>query len=63
MNADDLVKLLRERCQAEGSVYQFAKRRSISEPYVRNVLNGHYKPGPKIAMALGLKKVVVYEPI
>jgi hypothetical protein len=63
MDADDLVKLLRERCLAEGGAYRFAKNHEVSDQYVSNVLSGKYKPGPKIAMALGLKKVITFEPI
>ena len=63
MDADALLRLLRQKCQDEGSTYRFAKSHSISEQYVHNVLKGQCKPGPKIAMALGLKIVRSYEPI
>ena len=63
MNADDLLRLLRECIQKEGSAYRFAKNHEVSEQYLGNVLAGKYKPGPKIALALGLKKVITFEPI
>lgn len=63
MNHDDLLLLLRERVKAAGSVSRFAAEHDIAESYVGNVLYCGCKPGPKIALALGLKKVVSFEPI
>lgn len=63
MNADDLVKLLRERIKAEGSVDRFAENHDLSIGYICNVLYCGEKPGPKIALALGMKKVIRFEPI
>lgn len=63
MNADDLVKLLRERIKAEGSVARFAENHDLSNGYVCKVLYCNEKPGPKIALALGLKKVISFVPI
>jgi hypothetical protein len=63
MDADDLVKLLRERVKAEGGIFKFVENHDISLGYVGSVLYCGSKPGPKIALALGLKKVVSFEPI
>lgn len=63
MSADDLVKMLRERVRAEGGSLRFAENHNVSASYVANVLCGLSKPGPGIALALGMKKVVTFEPI
>ena len=63
MDAHDLVKLLRERVKAEGGAFRFADNHNVSPGYVTSVMCGCTKPGPGIALALGLKKVVTFEPI
>ena len=63
MDADDLLKLLRERVKAEGGAERFADNHNVSPSYVAKALCGLCKPGPGIALALGLKKVIRFEPI
>lgn len=63
MNSDELKALLRQAAKAEGSLERFAERHNLSAGYLRNFLCGLAKPGPAIALALGLKKVVSFEPI
>jgi hypothetical protein len=63
VNADDLLALLRQRTREAGSAERFAEQHDISAGYVKNVLCGQSKPGPAIALALGLKKVVSFEPV
>lgn len=63
MDADDLIRLLRQRIKAEGGVFKFAVNHDMCQGYVSNVLSGRNKPGPKITIALGLKPVRTYEPI
>jgi hypothetical protein len=60
---DDFIRLLRAKVKEEGSALKFAVNHDISPGYVTGVLYAGVKPGPKIALALGLKKVVTYEPI
>lgn len=63
MNQDDFIRLLRAKVKEEGSAFKFATNHGISFGYISGVLCGASKPGPKIAAALGLKKVIGYEPI
>lgn len=63
MNQDDFLALLRAKVKEEGSAFKFAANHGISQGYVSGVLYGGIKPGPKIALALGLKVVRSYEPI
>lgn len=63
MTPDELVKLLREKVEAEGGQERFAQKYGITRGYVSAVLCGHHKPGPGIALVLGFKKVVSFEPI
>lgn len=62
MTHDELVQLLRERVKEEGGAVRFSVNHDISMGYLTNVLYCGHKPGPKIAEALGLKKVVSFEP-
>lgn len=62
MDAKDLVALLREQVKQEG-IYKFAERHDICVGYLTNVMYCGQKPGPKITLALGYKKVVSFEPV
>lgn len=46
----------------EGSARAFAARAGLSEAYVSDVRLGRRLPGPAILLALGLVRVVSYEP-
>lgn len=63
MDADELVALLRYRVKRAGGEMPFAVKNAVSVQYVHNVLVGRCKPGPKIAIALGLRPVRSFEPI
>lgn len=63
MDSDELLVLLRDRVRTEGGSHRFAANHDLSPSYITTVLCGLNKPGPKIAMALGLKKVITFEPI
>lgn len=63
MTDDELRELLRRQVKAEGGSFKFAANHNVSQSYVSNVLYCLNKPGPKIALALGLKKVITFEPI
>lgn len=62
MDADELIRLLRQKVKEEGGYLKFAEKHQISQGYLSNVLCGINKPGPKIAHALGLKRRWNYEP-
>jgi hypothetical protein len=63
VNTDDLLKLLRQRVKEEGGQSRFAQNHGLSQGYVANVLCGTCKPGPSIAVAVGMKLVRSFEPI
>ena len=62
LTLNEVVALLRKRCEEHGSQKAFAKMHDISAQYVTDVLhNKRREPGPKILDALGLRKVITYE--
>jgi hypothetical protein len=63
MDSLELIALLRQKVTEEGGIVRFAKDHKISMGYLTNVMYCGYKPGPKITLALGYKKVVSFEPI
>lgn len=63
MNTEELVSLVRQRIKEEGGIYRFAENHDLCPGYLTNVLYCGQKPGPKIALAVGMKKVYRFEPI
>lgn len=63
MNADELRELLKRQVRAEGGSFRFAANHNLSQGYVSNVMYCKNKPGPKIALALGFKPVLTFEPV
>lgn len=64
MNADDVRKLLAARVEQEGSQFKFAIRNEIHPSAISNYLAGRVSnPTPQILRSLGLKAVMIYEPI
>jgi hypothetical protein len=63
MNSLELVALLRKKITEEGGIVRFSVDHQICMGYLRNVLYCGAKPGPKIGLALGMKKTVRWEPI
>jgi hypothetical protein len=63
VDAAELVELLRQRIQEEGGFHQFAAKHGICYGNLTKVVYCGEKPGPQIALALGMKKVVSFEPI
>jgi transcriptional regulator with XRE-family HTH domain len=57
----ELIDLLRVRVAAAGGQQQFADSIGVSQGYVNDILAGKREPGPKILLALGYKKVSLYE--
>lgn len=62
MNADKVIALLRDECSRAGSQRAWAMKHGISAPYVADVLRGRREPAGKVLDALGLERVVTYEP-
>jgi len=57
---EELRELLREQV-AETGASRFARQHGISETLVSLVTHGHQKPGPRIAEALGYRKIIRFE--
>jgi hypothetical protein len=67
LTTEELVELLAARVAEEGSQTAFARKHVRSRAktacnYISMVLSGARKPGPAIALALGYRKVIRYEP-
>jgi plasmid maintenance system antidote protein VapI len=63
MTDRDVRELLRQRCDEAGSVKSFAWRCHLSRSYVSEVIHGRQKISPSICVALGLIRLVRYEPL
>lgn len=57
---DELRKMLRDACEAEGSQTAWAAKNGVSLAYVNDVLAGRRNPGEGISKAFGLKPITVY---
>lgn len=63
MSEDDVRELLKQRIATAGSQYRFAVSNRLREDMVSKVRRGLQAPSQGLLVALGLKKVTVYEPI
>lgn len=63
IDAGEIVRLLRMRCNELGGQGAFAAAAGLSETLVSLVLSGKQKPGPKVARALGFRKKCVFVPL
>jgi hypothetical protein len=62
MTADDVRAKLREATKAAGSVKSWAIAHGVPAPVANTVLHGR-EPTPQLVAALGLRRVVSYEPV
>lgn len=62
MTADDVRAKLREAARAAGSVKRWAIEHGVPAPVANTVLHGR-EPTPQLVAALGLRRVISYEPI
>jgi len=62
MDDDDVIAQLTEACQKAGSQKDWADAAGVSAAYVSDVLKRKRAPGLSILLALGLRRVTVYEP-
>ncbi len=60
MTTDDVRRMLRGACQAEGSQSAWARRAGVSQAYVNDAMHGRREPGEAILQALGLERVTTY---
>lgn len=63
MTVEQVRELLFRACEKAGSQRAWASRYGLSPAYVSDVINGGRDPGKGILVALGLTKIVTYEPI
>ena len=63
MGHDEVIALLRQHVARAGSQGKAAVALGLQQGQISAVLNHHQKPGPCVLAALGLRKVVSYEPI
>lgn len=62
MNVEDVRDRLRAEIKAVGTAGAWAKERNVSPQYVSDVLLGYRDPGDLILKAMGLEKIVTYQP-
>lgn len=62
MNHDDVLRLLRTKCIEAGSITAFARKNGCNRTHVHAVISLKEKLAPAILNALGLMKIVTYEP-
>jgi len=62
-NNTELVAMLKARCEGHGASRIFAHQAGVTESLVSQILNGKQKMGPKVAKALGYRRVVRWEPL
>ncbi len=60
LSTEEVIALLRRKCDAAGGQTAFAKLHGISAPYISDVLNGRRDPGDKVLEAIGLERAVTY---
>lgn len=63
LKAIDLHAILRKLCCEAGGQSAFARDHGVSIAYVSDFLNGRQDAGPALLKAMGLRKVVRYEPV
>ena len=61
ITADNIKQILAHRIAEHGSATIFAQKHGLSDAYVSLVASGKQKVGPKIARALGYRKIVRFE--
>ena len=62
MDSDDVLRLLRQRIAEAGTKYRFCIENDVHQGTLCKVLKGEKKIEPQILVALGLRRVVSYEP-
>jgi DNA-binding transcriptional regulator YdaS (Cro superfamily) len=63
LTENDMRNILRHRCASAGSAAAFAQQANLSEGLVSQILSGRQKVGPKMAKALGYRKIIRFEPL
>lgn len=63
MLLDQVLALLRRRCEEAGGQAAWAKANRVSPAYVSDVLNGRREPGWSILRPLGIERAVTYRKV
>jgi len=58
----DLIELLRREVAASSQT-EFARKAGVQQSLISNILHGRERMGPKVAKALGYRRVVTWEPL
>jgi len=61
MTIDQVVRLLRRQCEAQGGQAAWAKAHGVSPAYVNDTLQRRRAPGAAILRGMGLVKIVTYK--
>lgn len=59
-DADDLIAILRVRCQERGTQKDWAKDHGVSPAYVNDVLQGRREISDNFAALLGFERRVIF---
>jgi hypothetical protein len=59
-DADDLIEILRVRCQERGTQRAWAKDHGVSPAYVNDVLQGRREISDNFAALLGFERRVIF---
>jgi hypothetical protein len=62
LSVEEVRQKLRDACLEAGSENAWAKANGLSQPYVNDTIKGRREPGAGILRALGLKRIIGYEP-
>lgn len=60
MTLEQVLALLRRRCEQEGGQAAWAKLHGVSPAYVSDVLNKRREPGVGILTPLGVDRIIEY---
>jgi hypothetical protein len=62
LDADEVIELLKRRCKEHGSIAAFAHWAALPRSLISETIHGKEKLTPAVCIALGLRRVVTYEP-
>lgn len=62
LTTEDVRTQLIKACEAAGNQAAWARAHGLSVPYVNDVIRRRRDPGKAICDALGLEKIVTYQP-
>lgn len=63
MNTDEVVALVHFKVKEAGSICALSRQTGVHTAIISLTMRGRMKPPPCLTTALGLRRVVTYEPI